>query len=86
MESMRVDLNESKTWSAKVHGTGLEIRVLAGTVWVTQESDREDHILGRGEVFVAHRHGRVAMQSLTPARVEVAPLAPEHLGPTAKAA
>jgi len=82
---MIVELNESKTWSAEAT-SALELRVLAGTVWVTQEADPEDHILGRDEVFVAHRHGRVAIQSLSPARVEVAAVAPPHHGPIARAA
>ena len=82
---MIVELNEAKAWSAEAT-SDLEIRVLSGTVWVTQEADPVDHILAGDEVFVARRHGRVAMQSLTPARVEVASAAPHHHEPTARAA
>lgn len=82
---MIVELNESKTWSAQVERAGMEVRVLAGTVWVTQEKDPEDHILQASGVFVTHQAGRVAIQSLTPARLEVAG-ARNAQGPLAAAA
>jgi hypothetical protein len=69
---MTVELSESRTWSAEVEPNGLELRVLGGTVWVTQEADPEDHVLGATGRFVTYRAGRVAIQALTPASVEVA--------------
>jgi Protein of unknown function (DUF2917) len=81
---MIFELNEARTWSAQVAGAGMEVRVLAGTVWVTQEKDPEDHIVQASGVFVTDRPGRVAIQSLTPARLEVAEARHVH-GPLATA-
>jgi DUF2917 family protein len=36
---------------------GLEIRAVAGTVWVTQANDPRDIVLGRGRSFVLDRKG-----------------------------
>lgn len=69
---MIVELNEAKAWSSEVAQEGLEIKVLSGTIWLTQEGDGEDRILGPAAAFVTDRSGRVAIQSLTRARVEVA--------------
>jgi hypothetical protein len=82
---MIIELNETGTWSAAVEHSGLELRVRRGTVWVTQEGDPEDHVLEAGGAFVTTRPGRVAIQSLTPARLEVAGAHHVH-GPLAAAA
>jgi hypothetical protein len=68
---MNKHLATSEAWSATVHGAGLQIRVLAGTVWVTQESDPEDHVLQAPATFVTREHGRVAMQAFADAEVQV---------------
>jgi hypothetical protein len=67
-------LNPTEAWSTEVTRTGVEVRVLAGTVWVTRESDFEDHVLVAPAVFTTDRRGRLATVALTPAVVEV-----EHL-------
>jgi len=82
---MILELNETGTWSAEVANEGMEIRVLAGTVWVTQASDPEDHVLGASGRFATSSRGRVAILSLTPARLEVAG-AHRAQGPMAAAA
>ena len=38
-------------------GTGLEVRCLLGSLWITEEGEREDTILGRGQSFVLDRPG-----------------------------
>jgi hypothetical protein len=81
---MIVELNETGTWSADVANAGMEIRVLDGSIWVTQEADPEDHIVGAAGRFVTSHRGRVAIQSLTPARLEVAGARHAH-GPRAAA-
>jgi ferric-dicitrate binding protein FerR (iron transport regulator) len=40
-----------------------------GTVWVTEEGDREDHILRPGETLTIDRGGRTLLQALQPAWV-----------------
>lgn len=82
---MIVELTETKAWSSEVEPGGLEIRVLSGTVWLTQEGDGEDRILGPSSTFETERTGRVALQSLTPARLEVGPAHAAH-APLAAAA
>jgi hypothetical protein len=76
---MNKHLATAEAWSADVRGTGLEIHVLSGTVWVTQESDPEDHVLQAPATFVTHQHGRVAMQAFAEADVQVEPLEPHRL-------
>ena len=71
---MNKHLATAEAWSTEAHGTGLEIHVLTGTVWVTQESDPEDHVLQAPATFVTHQHGRVAMQAFADAEVQVAEL------------
>ncbi len=38
-------------------GAGLEVQCLLGTLWITQEGDREDRVLHRGDSFVLDRLG-----------------------------
>ncbi len=71
-------LEPDRTWSGRARAEGLEVRCLAGTVWVTVEGDPEDHVLAAGEVFVACRAGRVAMMAFEPARVRVASCVTRH--------
>ena len=71
IRTMNKHLATAEAWSAEVHGSGLEIHVLAGTVWVTQESDPEDHVLQAPATFVTHQHGRVAMQAFADADLQV---------------
>jgi len=73
---MNKHLSTSEAWSAPVHGAGMEIQVLAGTVWVTQESDPVDHVLEAPATFTTHQHGRIAIQALSAADVKVDGLAP----------
>jgi Protein of unknown function (DUF2917) len=38
-------------------GVGLEVRCLLGNLWITEEGNHEDKIIGNGESFVLDRHG-----------------------------
>ncbi len=64
-------LATSEVWSFEVPHAGLALRVLAGTVWLTQEADREDHVLEGPATFVADRRGRLAVEAITAAVVEL---------------
>jgi hypothetical protein len=46
-------------------GTRIEAR--SGTVWVTEEGDRDDHIVAPGEHRVVGHNGRTLVQALQPA-------------------
>jgi hypothetical protein len=38
-------------------GTGVEVRCLLGNLWITEEGEREDRILSRGQSFTLDRAG-----------------------------
>lgn len=48
---------------------GTRIVSRLGTVWVTEEGDPEDHILGPGEARLIGRGGRTLLQAMQPAWV-----------------
>ena len=48
---------------------GHGLAVFEGEVWVTQDHDREDHVLQRGESFVFDRPGLAIVQALADSRV-----------------
>jgi hypothetical protein len=47
--------------------SGVRIHARAGTVWVTEEADPADHIVGPGETRVVAHGGRTVIQALRPA-------------------
>jgi len=48
-------------------GTCIQSR--CGTLWVTEEGEHADFILGPGETLVLARSGRALVQAMVPARV-----------------
>ncbi len=50
---------------------GARIRSRLGTVWVTEEGSRQDHIVGPGGALVVGRQGRIVVQALHPAQVSI---------------
>ena len=50
---------------------GLRIHAHAGTVWVTEEDDYEDHIVAAGDTLVIAKPGRTVVQALAPATVTI---------------
>jgi len=65
-------LPDSGTWSADVHEP-VEIRVLSGMAWITQEGDVEDHVVEAPSSFLTKPRGRVAVMALAPVEFAVAP-------------
>jgi hypothetical protein len=47
------------------------LRVVAGSVWVTQQGNPFDVVLGAGERFVPARRGKIVVQVLSDATVQV---------------
>jgi len=48
---------------------GIRIHARTGTVWVTEEANLRDHVVGPGETHVVTRGGRTLIQALQPAWV-----------------
>ena len=46
---------------------GMRILARSGTVWVTEEGDRHDHIVGPGATLIVAHPGRTVVQALQPA-------------------
>jgi hypothetical protein len=54
-----------------VDGAGLTLLCLKGAIWVTQENDRRDVVLGAGESFLLDRNGLAVVYALTPASATI---------------
>ena len=52
-------------------GAGNRIACVSGTLWVTQEGDAHDYVLKAGDHFRAGGRGRVVVQALSDATLEV---------------
>jgi hypothetical protein len=50
---------------------GHSIRTRSGTVWVTEEGNFKDFIVGPGEVLVVKAGGRTVLQALQPACISI---------------
>jgi hypothetical protein len=48
---------------------GITIRPREGMVWITEEGEPCDFVVGAGEAFVVARGGRTLVQAMVPARV-----------------
>jgi hypothetical protein len=48
---------------------GMRILPSAGTLWITEEGEPRDFVVGPGEAFVVTRAGRTLVQAVAPARV-----------------
>ncbi|HXZ47700.1 MAG TPA: DUF2917 domain-containing protein [Usitatibacter sp.] len=54
-----------------VDAAGTRIAARRGTVWITEEGGRDDHILAAGEALVVGRAGRTVVQALAPSRIAI---------------
>jgi hypothetical protein len=50
---------------------GATVTCVAGHLWVTQDGDPRDHILGAGQSYTIRAHGRVTVQALAESRFRV---------------
>ena len=50
---------------------GARIRARIGTVWVTEEGDIDDHIVGPGDARVIAHEGRTVVQALAPSWISI---------------
>jgi Protein of unknown function (DUF2917) len=50
---------------------GERVRVLSGRVWLTEEGDVNDALLGNGQEIALGGHGLAVIEALSPARVQL---------------
>jgi hypothetical protein len=68
-------------------GVGVEVRCLLGSLWITEEGEREDTILDRGQSFVLDRQGLSLVTALGgPAMLVMQPGSAVALHPLPQAA
>ena len=71
---MKIQLSQSEICLGKrqtlslIDGAGVRIDARAGAVWVTQDHDRRDIVLGPGESFTLDAPGRAIVQAFEPSR------------------
>lgn len=51
---------------------GTRILARVGSVWVTEEGDARDHVIGPGDMLVVARPGRTLVQALMPSWITLA--------------
>lgn len=54
-------------------GSGLTIDCHSGSLWLTQDRDRRDIVLGAGESFTLDRNGLALVQALEQSAVSIQP-------------
>jgi hypothetical protein len=62
--SQEVKLNAYKVQELFPVRRGTEIHCLEGMLWITQDGDLADHVIGGGEKFIVDRKGKVVLQAL----------------------
>ena len=76
---MNIRLNTSPVCLAKSQAVtlsdakGLQIRCMAGGLWITQDRDPRDIVLEAGESFTLDRRGPAIVWALAPSSVEMLP-------------
>ena len=64
-----LDKNDSVVFN-DVHG--LDIELLSGSLWITQDGDIEDYVLGPGQRFHVRRQGATVLHALKESSIRVA--------------
>jgi len=60
------------------HGRGVQIELWDGELWITQERDGRDHVIGPGAKFALDREGIVLAHALKGARLTLTAPVPAH--------
>ena len=60
------------------HGRGMQIELWDGELWITQEGDNRDYIIGPGTKFRLEHEGIVLANSLKGARITLTAPVPAH--------
>lgn len=65
----KIELAKGQSWRVKGNWRQQTLMCLSGHIWVTQEGDHRDYVLGPGDAFVVTRPGLVVVRALRPAVV-----------------
>jgi hypothetical protein len=68
-----VELQAGHYWCAAGNNCWRAIMCREGVIWITQNEDLQDHVLTAGEMFLVSQPGKVIVQALVDARMEVTP-------------
>ncbi len=71
--AMQLALGKGDLWLAAGNYCWRAIVCLQGIIWVTQERDLRDHVLAAGEMFLISQPGKVVVQALADARMQITP-------------
>ncbi len=62
-----------KLWLAEGNYRWRAILCLQGAIWITQDGDLRDHVIEAGEMFLISQPGKVIVQALADARLQITP-------------
>ena len=68
-----VELRAGQLWRADGNNCWRAIMCREGVIWITQNGDVQDHVITAGEMFLVSQPGKVIVQALIDARMEVTP-------------
>lgn len=71
--SITLDLRVGELWRAHGDHRWRAIICQKGVVWITQERDLHDYVLSAGEMFLVTLPGRVMIQGLQDASIQITP-------------
>ena len=60
------------------HGRGMQIELWDGELWITQERDSRDYLIGPGTAFRLEREGLVLVSALQPSRITLTAPVPAY--------
>lgn len=67
-----IRLRERELFSIRGDCGGMVVSCRTGDLWLTQEGDPNDHLIGAGENFTISRKGLVLINALSDASFEIA--------------
>ena len=69
-QRLRLGLDANRCWSSP-RGARVRVTCLHGTVWASEAGNSQDILLARGQVWISSGRGKVVLQGLPKALVEI---------------
>lgn len=70
---MEILLHNAELMAIPGRRAGLRVRCGAGRLWVTQQGDARDHLLGSGDSFTSRLSGEIVVTALAASRFSLLP-------------